>query len=1131
VAAPGAQEPTPEWVQSKIDDLAANTALDAAAREQAGGFYKTALTRLEAARASEAVAGEFRRSIESAPRALAEVRVRLKELAAARERAAGENGAGPPPPPAWLDSSTVPELEQRLTGVQVQVSELRKNLGEMEDSLRAMLGRPAEARKEMLAEKQTMEELDRSIGAPAPAGEAGVVSAARLAALKTRRLASVKQVDALDQELLSLPSRQDLLTARRDLATADLAELERQSKELQAALTVRKQQAARDQQVQAENTRREVAGAHPALAAYAEENTALTRSVAEVNTAVAAVTQAQASIKSRIDQLAENEQSSKQLLEIGAIGEEYGVFLRELRARLPDTSRVQSEISARERAIIESRLQRLRAQEKLRVLSDVDGAVDQLIAAAPASGIGELRPKLRELVVSRKETLTRLVEGYNERVRLLTAANADARELSLKRGALASLLDERLLWLPSTSALNAAWWTDVVAGGRWLFEPGEWAVAGRALWPGRGAQTVGSGLVLATLVLLFAGRRRLRGRLDSIAVLLGRVSTDRFSLTVQTLVISFLLALPWPLLLGHEGGVLTSGGSGHPFVGAVGSGLMRAAAVLLILGVFHTMCRPNGLFIAHFGWGERSCKRLRRELRWLMVAEAVAAFIIAACDAGGNDSYRTGLGRLAFLAGSLALAVFMFRIFNPRRGAVAEFVARVPLLWRLRVVWFPLVVAVPGALGVLAALGYYESAAAVQSRVFATGWVLLVTLICYRLAVRWLLVAQRRLAYEQAIERRERAREARAKESTTTASEAAAIPPEEPRIDISEVSQQTQTLLRFAVVMVVATALWAIWSKLFPAIRVLDHVTLWTHAVDTRDGEKIVPVTLWTLTLALLTMVVTWVGARNLPGLVEIAVLQRMDINSGTRYTVATLTRYTIVIVGLVLAFGRLGADWSKMQWIVAALGVGLGFGLQEIVANFVSGLIILFEQPVRVGDLVTVGDRIGMVSRIQSRATTIIDPDNREVIIPNKAFITERVTNWALNDPVTRLLINVGIAYGSDTTLAHRVLLDTVRDNPLVLGTPAPAVLFMGFGDSALNFEVRVYVREIADRIPLTHELHMAIDRALRQHKIEIPFPQRTVHLRGPEASIGPAAPGTHAPGAADPAGSRRPAAGRPGS
>jgi potassium efflux system protein len=244
-------------------------------------------------------------------------------------------------------------------------------------------------------------------------------------------------------------------------------------------------------------------------------------------------------------------------------------------------------------------------------------------------------------------------------------------------------------------------------------------------------------------------------------------------------------------------------------------------------------------------------------------------------------------------------------------------------------------------------------------------------------------------------------------------------------------------------------------------------------------------------------------AARNLPGVLEIIVLKRLDIASGTRYAASTLSQYAIVAIGLVIAAKMLGAKWSNIQWLIAALSVGLGFGLQEIVANFVSGLIILFEQPIRVGDLVTVGDQIGTVSRIHIRATTIIDPDNREIIIPNKAIITDRVTNWALSDPVTRLVVKVGIAYGSDTALAHRVLLETVKANPLVLDSPPPTVFFLGFGDSSLNFEVRVYVREILNRIPLLHELHMAIDRALREHKIEIPFPQRDLHLRTVAAAI----------------------------
>jgi potassium efflux system protein len=197
------------------------------------------------------------------------------------------------------------------------------------------------------------------------------------------------------------------------------------------------------------------------------------------------------------------------------------------------------------------------------------------------------------------------------------------------------------------------------------------------------------------------------------------------------------------------------------------------------------------------------------------------------------------------------------------------------------------------------------------------------------------------------------------------------------------------------------------------------------------------------------------------------------------------------------VGFGQLGLDWSKLQWIVAALGVGLGFGLQEIVANFVSGIIILFERPVRVGDTVTIGTLSGTVSNIKIRATTITDFDNREVLLPNKSIITENVTNWTLNDAVTRLVLSIGVAYGSDVEMVRKILFDVLSEHPDVLKTPPPTVFFMAHGDSSLNFELRLFVEAPVKRLPVTHDVNAAINAELNRHGIEIPFPQRDVHIK----------------------------------
>jgi potassium efflux system protein len=259
--------------------------------------------------------------------------------------------------------------------------------------------------------------------------------------------------------------------------------------------------------------------------------------------------------------------------------------------------------------------------------------------------------------------------------------------------------------------------------------------------------------------------------------------------------------------------------------------------------------------------------------------------------------------------------------------------------------------------------------------------------------------------------------------------------------------------------------------------------------------DRVVAVTLADLFRSLLFVLLTLASMRVLPGALEATLLRR--VGPGERYAYSTIFKYTIVLVGLAIAFDALGIGWSSIQWLVAAIGLGLGFGLQEIFANFVSGLIILFERPIRVGDTVTVGEVSGTVSKIQIRATWITAFDRKELIVPNKEFVTGRLINWTLSDSVLRVEIPVGIAYGSDTNRAIEVLNEVARKSWRVLQDPQPQVLFLGFGDSSLSFELRVYTRSVNNFLPVQHELHMNIDKAFREAGIEIAFPQRDLHLR----------------------------------
>jgi potassium efflux system protein len=205
---------------------------------------------------------------------------------------------------------------------------------------------------------------------------------------------------------------------------------------------------------------------------------------------------------------------------------------------------------------------------------------------------------------------------------------------------------------------------------------------------------------------------------------------------------------------------------------------------------------------------------------------------------------------------------------------------------------------------------------------------------------------------------------------------------------------------------------------------------------------------------------------------------------------------YVIVALAVVLMLRPLGVNASQLGWAAAALGVGIGFGLQEIVANFISGLILLFERPVRVGDVITIGDASGTVSKIRIRATTLRDWEQKELIIPNKELITGRLLNWTLSDEMTRLFISVGVAYGSDVDRAMALIREAAEQNGRVLADPEPRVHFEKFADSSLNLTLRAYVGALSDRLPAMTELNGAIDQKFRAAGIVVAFPQRDVHL-----------------------------------
>ncbi len=1086
---------TPDEIHAIIKELEAKKDIDESLRNKAIELRRQALRYIETARSHEAAAAAFAQARTSAPAEAEALRQKLEQAA---------------PAPITTESLRITEktplenIEQQLVKEQADLAALEAKLADLDKQVQNAKDRPARARERLTQVKQGQEEIAEQIKAPPPPGESPLVTEARQLALQLQRKAQSAEIHMLDQELLSQSARLGLFEAQRDSTARSVGNVRARGALLQTLVNQRRLAQAERAKAEAAEAERQALGKHPAVRHMAEKNAALTAEFGTLAAGLDQVSKARATIDTQAKQLEQDFQSARQRLEVGGLNEALGKILIDQRRKLPDLSQYRRDLQGIKKQVAAAGLIQVRLDEERRSLADRDAAIDRLVAeftaeTLPEAALEETTKELRKLIKDRRALVEQANASVAAYLRALNELEFAERQLLDRAQTYRDFLDEHLLWTPSAGTIDLATGRALMGALAWFLSPGNWYQVTRALV----AEVAGvSGIIalgLMTAIILFWGSRRLKHTLRGIGEGVGKLSSDSILLTLRALFVTVLLATPWPLLVGLLGWLLHGALEQSAFVRAVGRGLLITAPVLLNLEVFRRVCAPGGVAQVHFRWRESTLKLLRRQLNLLMAVGIPAIFVTATAAESPDPAVRDSLARAGFVVIMVILAVLLERLLNPARGVVNQHIQDCPNGWlaHLRLLWYPLAVGTPLALAVLTVLGYFYTAGQLSVRLVDTLWLLLGAVLVHDLVIRWLTLTRRKLALQRAKEKLEAARAARAgSEPAPAVAEAGPVPRDESELDLEAVDAQTRKLLHTVIALSAAVGGWLIWSPVLPALGLLDNVSLWHQTVMVDGQEQIAPVTLADLLLAAVIGIVAAAAARNLPGILEIALLQRLAMEPGSRYAISSITRYVIIGVGIVMVFNAIGGRWSQIQWLVAALGVGLGFGLQEIFGNFVSGLIILFERPVRVGDTVTVGELTGTVSRIRIRATTITDWDRKEIIVPNKAFITERVVNWTLTDPITRIVIPVAVAYGSDSSLVQKLLLDTARSLPMVLEEPEPRVWFVGFGESSLDFKVYAFVRELADRMPLTNALHMAVQRALKENGIQIPFPQRDIHV-----------------------------------
>ena len=726
--------------------------------------------------------------------------------------------------------------------------------------------------------------------------------------------------------------------------------------------------------------------------------------------------------------------------------------------------------------ITEARLRQFEIEQHIQALDDAPLPLAEDGSSAEP-GLDEAFDILRE---ERLELYDQLDQELSRQLAILTRTQLNHDQLRKITRDLHNTISEQTFWMPSNQPLSIHWLARLPAELITQVRNLPWETIGSGVWK---LFTHGWGWLIGMIippVLLLLVRTRLKKRIAEMNRDVGSLRRDSQAHTPTSLLYTFIISAPVPLFLSLLGSAiwLTPG----TFSSVIGAALTQLALLWLVFEVLYRLLKTDGIAQRHFRWDMTHQQQMRRRMLLTGLALVPMMFIIAFGDQWPAQLSNDRLGLVIML-----ISLFTVMVSLP---AIAQAYPGRHYSGAVKALSTGLCALAPLALIILTGIGYYYTSVRLAGHMIYSLYLVALWILLDATAVRGLAVAAQRLAYKRAVAQRET-------EQKDSAS-AEAVEVEEPQLDLKQVNQQSLRLIRLALVGIIGLLVYWVWADVFHAFAYTDQIVLWeTAAEGTGQAASASLISLGDVIASLIIGAVTFLLASNLPGLLEVLVLSRLDLRQGTSYATTTLLSYVIVASGIVLTLGALGLSWDKMQWLVAALGVGLGFGLQEIFANFISGIILLFERPIRIGDVITINNLDGTVSRIRIRATTLIDFDRKEILVPNKVFVTERLINWSLSDTVTRIILRVGFAYGSDLKKCREILLQAAKENSRVLRDPEPVVLFMSFGASTLDHELRVHVSDINDRLAATDELNRHIDALCKEHDVEIAFSQLDIHIR----------------------------------
>ena len=1069
----------PAWAASAPDAAQIKQALEEAKSAQdtpnqaeTVDALQSALNWLDDLQKSQANASDYQQVIDDFPRLSRELRQQLVALSDSSKPVS--------------NTMTAAELDQEILQVSSQLLEEGRQAQQEQDRAREISDSLAQLPQQQTDARRALNEIERRLQAQPTPGTP--VAQAQLSARQAESAARKARVDELELAQLSANNRQELARMRGELHQRKATQLDAYLQALRNQLNSRRQ---REAEIALEKTEQlaENSGELPQkLSEQFRINRELSAALNEQAQRMDLVASQQRTAVNQTIQVRQALSTIREQSQWLGVSTVLGEALRAQVARLPEMPKPQQ----LDNDMAQLRVQRLHyedlleRQQQLRQLRQDDGT--------PLTS--EQNRILDAQLKTQRELIGSLLSGSDNLILEVTKLKVANGQLEDALREIKEATHRYLFWTADVGAVHLNFPLLLMRDLRNLLSLNTLGQLGGALVMMITNRETVLPIIGAVLLVGFSlsSRRHYRDFLDRSASKVGKVTQDRFGLTMRTVFWSILVALPLPVLWMALGYGLQHAWP-YPVAVAIGDGITATVPLLWAFMISAGFARSKGLFIVHFRWQHNRVARAMRFYTLCIGFVVPLIMLLIGFDNLDERHFSATLGRLCFIliCGALSLVTISLKragipLYLDKEGNGENFISNI--LWNM-MICIPLIAALASC------IGYLATAQALLARVETSLAIWFLLLIIYHIIRRWMLIQRRRIAFDRARNRRAEILAQRAKgEEETAATQSPETEVDEPVIDLDAISAQSLRLVRSILTLIALVSVIVLWSEIHSAFGFLENIRLWDASTTVQGVESLEPITLGSVLIAVLVLIITTQLVRNMPALLELALLQHLNLTPGTGYAITTLTKYTLILVGGLTGFSMIGIDWSKLQWLVAALGVGLGFGLQEIFANFISGLIILFERPIRIGDTVTIRDLTGSITRINTRATTITDWDRKEIIVPNKAFITEQFINWSLSDSVTRVVLTIPASSEANSEEVTNVLLTAAQRCQYVLDTPPPEAFLVDLQQGIQLFELRIHAAEMGHRMPLRHELHQLILQGYHEHGLEMPFPPFQVRM-----------------------------------